>query len=72
MDSINFISDDKYLLKIRQQEKHEDYWTVINKNGQIQPIPYHCESVLKWSTFSAGISRQLESGYLVMLRGGEK
>ena len=59
MDSINFIADDLYLIKFRSTiySGIQDYWTVIDKFGQIQRIPQACRDCLTWSTFSAGASR---------------
>ena len=74
MDSINFIADDLYLIKFRSTAYSgiQDYWTVIDKFGQIQRIPKVCREYLRWSTFSAGRTRQTDNGSLLMLKGGQK
>ena len=35
-------------------------------------MPKVAKDVFKWSTFSAGVSRNLSSGSLVVIKGGEK
>ena len=74
MDSINLISDDRYLIKLLStlDTGNMDYWTVVDKYGQIHSMPKIAREVFKWSTFSAGVSRQLSSGTLVVIKGGEK
>jgi len=60
MESINFISDDLYLIKMKSKQLSgaKDYWTIMDKFGQIKPLPKQCkEEVLIWSTKAAGISR---------------
>lgn len=74
MDSINLISDDKYLIKLISalDSGQMDYWTVVDKYGQIHDLPSMAKKYLTWSTFSAGVSRQLKTGCLVVTKGGEK
>ena len=44
MESINFISDDLHLIKFRSTafSGNQDYWTIIDKFGQIKKIPNLC------------------------------
>ena len=76
MESINFISDDLHLIKFRSTafSGNQDYWTIVDKFGQIKKIPNLCNTnnSLSWYNFSAGSSKLLDSGTLIMLRGGEK
>ena len=74
MDSINFIGDDLYLIKFRSSvfSGIQDYWTIIDKFGQIRRIPRACSEWLTWSTFAAGATRNIDSGALLMLKGGQK
>ena len=76
MESINFISDDLHLIKFRSTafSGFQDYWTIIDKYGQIKQIPNLCKDYksLSWYNFSAGSSKLLDSGTLIMLRGGKK
>jgi hypothetical protein len=59
LESINLISDDLHLLKFRASDLSgiQDYWTVIDKYGQIRQLPRKAEEHLIWSNFSAGQSR---------------
>ena len=72
MESINFIADDLYLIKFRGSiySGIKDYWTIIDKYGQIKKIPKACLQQLCWSSFSAGNARNIDSGALLVLKGG--
>ena len=74
MDSINLISDDLFLIKFRASDLSsiQDYWTVIDKHGQIRHLPKRTKDLLIWSNFSAGISSQKRSGCTMILCGGQK
>lgn len=52
MDSINFIADDLYLVKFRSSDFSGtwDYWSVIDKFGQIRRIPRAAREQLVWSS----------------------
>ena len=74
MDSINIVSDNKFLIKFRSSlySGRDDYWTMVDRFGQIKPLPTGLENILKWSAFSAGASRMISTGSLMMLKRGEK
>ena len=68
------LSDDLYLLKFRASDNtgQQDYFTVIDKFGQIKHLPKKTEKHLVWSNFSTGQSRLKKSGTTLILRGGQK
>jgi len=74
LESINLISDDLHLMKFRASDLSgiQDYWTVIDKYGQIRQLPRKSEQHLIWSNFSSGQSRQKRSGCSLVLKGGQK
>ena len=74
MQSINFISDSLFLIKFRSSDNSGslDYWSVIDKYGQIKPLPVRCEKYLTWSYFASGQSRLKISGTTLVLVGGQK
>ena len=74
MESINFIDDDHYLIKFRSSlaSGKQDYWSIVDKFGQICPIPKLCKNYLTWYNYSAGACEYLPSGCLLVLRGGFK
>ena len=75
LDSLNMIADDLYLMKFRGSDPSgvQDYWTIIDKKGQIQKIPEKAKQYLTWSYHVKGnYCRQMSSGCLLVLCGGEK
>lgn len=50
----------------------QDYWTIINKYGQVQELPLKAQDLLIWSNFACGQSRQKSTGVTVVIRGGQK
>jgi hypothetical protein len=74
LESINFISDSLFLLKFSSSDNSGilDYWTVIDKFGQIKPLPIGSEQYLKWSYKTSGQSRLKPSGTTLVLIGGQK
>ena len=69
IESVNLISNDKYLFKIRSVNPSGtlDYWTVVDEHGQIHSLPVHAEKHLIWSNFSTGQSREKNSGCTLVL-----
>ena len=74
LESLNDISNDMFLIKFRGADVHglSDYWTIIDKFGQIQRIPSKISRSLTWCNYSSGQSRQREDGTTLVLRGGQK
>ena len=56
MDSVNLISNDQYLMKFKGADLAgiQDYWTIIDKFGQIKDLPTKAKDLLIWSNFSCG------------------
>ena len=74
MESINLISNDQYLMKFKGSDLSgiQDYWTVMDKFGQIRDLPSKAKDLLIWSNFSSGQSRQKSTGVTIILRGGQR
>ena len=54
MESVNLISNDQYLMKFKGSDLSgiQDYWTIIDKYGQIKELPQKAKDLLIWSNFS--------------------
>ena len=74
MDSVNLISNDQYLMKFKGADLAgiQDYWTIIDKFGQIKDLPTKAKDLLIWSNFSCGQSRQKSTGVTIIIRGGQQ
>ena len=74
MDSVNLISNDQYLMKFKGADLAgiQDYWTIIDKFGQIMELPTKAKDLLIWSNFSCGQSRQKSTGVTIIIRGGQQ
>lgn len=64
LESINVVSDSHYLMKFRSTDAtgNDDYWTLLDRQGQLLELPKKCKALLQWSTFAAGPSRMLDTG----------
>ena len=74
IESVNMIADDLCLYKLRSTNVlgNQDYWTLIDGYGQIQPLPKNSEKHLTWSNFCSGQSKLKNTGTTLVLRGGKK
>lgn len=74
LESLNMIADNIFLVRFRGSDlsQRDDYWSVINSEGQILPIPEKAKPYLVWSNKSAGDSRNSRFDTCVILRGGHE
>lgn len=74
MESINFISDDLFLVKFKSADTTglNDYWSIIDKHGQVKHMPEMLRRVLRWDTFVCGESTKVDLGCFILVKGGQK
>lgn len=73
-ESVNFVSDDLFLFKFRSASRTgmQDYWSLIDRYGQIRHMNELAQRNLRWDTYACGDSQQMSHGCFICIKGGNR